>query len=176
MKLYEINEEYTNYLISFDSTVMYKKDSRKYVGVVLKIGDYKYFAPLTSPKTKHKKMSNSLKVMLIYSKGQHIGTISISNMIPVLDYSVVTSVNIKTLIISNDIDIRKYGMLLSRQIKEINKQNFEKELLRKAHAMYQNQIKNYNQNITNFRLLEEKIKEYKLSQKIGSPQGTTFKL
>lgn len=176
MKLYEINEEYTDYLMSFDSTVMYKKDNRKYVGVVLKVGNYKYFAPLTSPKLKHKRLSDSLKVMLIYSKEQHIGTISISNMIPVLDYSVVSSVNIKTLIDSNDQNISKYGMLLSRQIKEINKQNFSKELLRKAHALYQSQIKNYSQNITNFKLLEEKIKEYKMNHKISSPPGTTFKL
>ena len=33
-------------------------DSRKYIGVLLDFGDYKYFAPLSSPKEKHKYMNN----------------------------------------------------------------------------------------------------------------------
>lgn len=176
MKLYEIDEDYTNYLSQFDSTVMYKKSTRKYVGVVLKIGDYKYFAPLTSPKPKHKNYVNSLNMVLIYSGVQHIGSISLNNMIPVYDIRVTKVVNIGTLINSTDKDMSKYGMLLKRQIQEINKLNFKNELLRKAKVLYEKQINYLSEHTTNFKLLEEKAKKYRVNHKISSPPGTTFKL
>lgn len=176
MKLYEIDEVYTDYLRKFDSTVMFKKGSRKYVGVILKIGDYIYLAPLTSPKQKHKCYTKSLNMVLIFSGKQHIGSISLINMIPVYDIRVTKVVNIGRLINSTDKDTSKYGMLLKRQIKEINKVNVKNELMRKAKVLYEKQVNCSNEHTTNFKLLEEKAKEYKLNQKIGSPQGTTFKL
>ncbi len=61
MKFYHIKEEYIDYLRSFDSNVaINKNESRPYVGVILEIGAIKYYAPFTSPKSKHLKMKNSI--------------------------------------------------------------------------------------------------------------------
>lgn len=69
----------------------YKTD-RKYVGVVLKINDFEYFAPLSSPKANdyfYKKGVKQVKkniipiIRLVTAKGHLLGKIKLSNMIPV---------------------------------------------------------------------------------------------
>ena len=44
-----INENYLNYLKSFDKNIR-DKSNRPYIGIVLKINGKEYFAPLSSPK------------------------------------------------------------------------------------------------------------------------------
>ena len=56
MKIYELNEEYIDYLHSIDNKVENSKGkdyqfSRKYLGVILEINNFKYFAPLSSSKS-----------------------------------------------------------------------------------------------------------------------------
>ena len=61
MRFYHITETYINYLRQFDQMVYKdKNESRPYVGVVLSVGGIQYFAPFTSPKSKHLRMKNSL--------------------------------------------------------------------------------------------------------------------
>ena len=55
LRLYTIDADYLKYLSEVDERVMYwngstYKSERKYIGVVLKINDFEYFAPLSSPK------------------------------------------------------------------------------------------------------------------------------
>lgn len=51
LKLYYINNDYIDWLRKFDERVLYnKKQTRPYLGVVLKCSDCYYFAPLASPK------------------------------------------------------------------------------------------------------------------------------
>lgn len=56
MKLFEVTDAYINYMKQwFYKTMMdnkenFRRHSRKYLGIVLEINDYKYFAPLSSPK------------------------------------------------------------------------------------------------------------------------------
>lgn len=55
--IYNIDDDYIKYLSQFDNKVCdskigKRKHMRKYIGVVLAIGDIKYFAPLSSPKQK----------------------------------------------------------------------------------------------------------------------------
>ena len=61
MRFYHITETYINYLRQFDQMVYKNKnESRPYVSVVLSVGGIQYFAPFTSPKSKHLRMKNSL--------------------------------------------------------------------------------------------------------------------
>ena len=55
LKLYTVDDDYIEYLKHFDKQVMFSKGDdyltdRKYLGVVLEINGFKYFAPLSSPK------------------------------------------------------------------------------------------------------------------------------
>lgn len=53
-----IDYKYCDYLRNFDSKVCYnkgKKELRPFVGVLFTIDNFEYFAPLSSPKLKHKK-------------------------------------------------------------------------------------------------------------------------
>ncbi|WP_408070152.1 type III toxin-antitoxin system ToxN/AbiQ family toxin [Butyrivibrio sp. JL13D10] len=103
MKLYSISDEYIKYLRGkFPRVYSNKEDvrthTRKYLGVVLTIGDHNYYIPLSSPKDKHdyivvdgKKTirKDSLIVMRIVSKSGDAeelkGTLQIGTMIPVPD-------------------------------------------------------------------------------------------
>lgn len=63
LKLVKIDTEYCNYLRQFDDKVPYnydKKELRPFVGVLFKVNNIKYFAPLSSPKFKHLKLKNKL--------------------------------------------------------------------------------------------------------------------
>ena len=59
----KVDYKYCDYLRKFDYRVSYNKDKkelRPFVGVLFRIGDMEYFAPLTSPKPKHLKMRNTI--------------------------------------------------------------------------------------------------------------------
>lgn len=51
MKLYTIDDEYINYLSQYDNLIaLNKSKTRPYVGIVLRVNNISYFAPLYSPK------------------------------------------------------------------------------------------------------------------------------
>lgn len=84
LKLYEISEEYINYLLPSSPHLFHnkrndQKHSRKYIGVVMQIHDMKYFAPLSSFKPKHSKMKNSID----FIKLKQYAVINLNNMFPV---------------------------------------------------------------------------------------------
>ena len=62
LRLYKVSEDYIEFMREVDSenVRMNKGEKRPYVGVVLHINEHRYFAPLSSPKPKHKRMKNSL--------------------------------------------------------------------------------------------------------------------
>lgn len=59
---YTINPNYLRYLYETDSEVYYNPQywvtKKPFVGIVIGLGDYNYFIPLTSAKEKHKKWKN----------------------------------------------------------------------------------------------------------------------
>ena len=64
MKLYIISDKYINYLRKFDKKVYDNKEdtrkmTRKYLGVVLKINNFNYYVPLSSPKKTDYKVNYS---------------------------------------------------------------------------------------------------------------------
>ena len=63
MNWYVVDKKYINYLTQFDYRVGYVEygDRLKlHVGILLAIGDFHYYVPISSAKPKHQKMSNSL--------------------------------------------------------------------------------------------------------------------
>ena len=53
LKLYRIEEEYAKYIYNLDEKVLIAynvKNKRPFIGIILKINEIDYFAPLSSPK------------------------------------------------------------------------------------------------------------------------------
>ena len=84
LKLYEINANYITYLSAyaphlFQNKKSGQKNERKYIGVVLQINGFDYFAPLSSFKDKHKLMKEGLDFIKI----KDYAVINLNNMFPV---------------------------------------------------------------------------------------------
>lgn len=111
MKFYHITDAYIAYLKGYDARVAEnKKETRPYVGIVVQIGDVKYYAPFTSPKPKHLRMKNGKDFRKI--NGGQYGAINFNNMIPVPD-DVLLLIDI-----ANEPDLQ-YRRLLQNQYKAI---------------------------------------------------------
>ena len=85
LKIVKVDSTYCDYLRKFDNKVVYnknKKELRPFIGILFRIDDLEYFAPLTSPKPKHKKMKNKLDFFKI--KNGELGAVNFNNMIPVI--------------------------------------------------------------------------------------------
>ena len=83
-KIVRIDTDYCDYLKKFDTKVIYNKGPKKlrpFIGILFKINKWEYFAPLSSPKPKHKPMRNTLDFFKI--KNGELGAINFNNMIPV---------------------------------------------------------------------------------------------
>lgn len=101
LKIYSVSDRYIEYLRAENSNVYSNKvenrvHTRKYVGVVIEIADYKYYIPMSSPKNTDYQMAGGQKVIkksivpiirivVKNSKGEKElkGTLRISHMIPV---------------------------------------------------------------------------------------------
>lgn len=82
LKIYFISDEYIEYLRKFDSKVAYNKvPNRPYAGVVFIYNNYRYFAPLSSPKIKHLIMKENMVDIFKIDNGK-LGIINLNNMIP----------------------------------------------------------------------------------------------
>ena len=87
-RFYHIEEEYVNYLHRVDVKVQLNKgEHRPYVGVVLKIGKWKYYVPLESPKPNHINSKSGGPVLKL-DEGR-LGIMGFNNMIPVEDQYLV---------------------------------------------------------------------------------------
>lgn len=153
LKFYTINDNYINYLSKFDNHVSWnKQQKRPYLGIVLKIEKYLYFAPLYSYKTRYDKYKDNPSFIRIENrKGKRVSIIRFAEMIPVPKES------IKIL----DFDERgeKYRDLLQAEIDFINKN--KTIIYAKARKMYKNvvitKIPFYINIACNFKLLEQKL-------------------
>ena len=57
-KIVKVDANYCGFLRKYDEKVVYNaglKELRPFIGVLFKIDKFEYFAPLSSPKIKHKK-------------------------------------------------------------------------------------------------------------------------
>ena len=112
-----LDSKYCDYLRKFDNKVSYnkfEKQLRPFIGILFQIDTCEYFAPLSSPKLKHKNMKNTVDFFKI--KDGELGAVNFNNMIPVNEnnYSLV-DLNKETLTIAE----LKYQKLLREQLEEV---------------------------------------------------------
>ncbi|MCL2048413.1 MAG: type III toxin-antitoxin system ToxN/AbiQ family toxin [Defluviitaleaceae bacterium] len=84
LKLYTADVDYCKFLQKIDKCVPYihdEKHTRPFIGILLSVNGLNYFAPLASPKPKHKGMKNQIDFIKI--KGGEWGVINLNNMIPI---------------------------------------------------------------------------------------------
>lgn len=159
--LVQVNVNYCDYLRKFDNRVVYNKDKkelRPFIGVLFKVKDFEYFAPLLSPKKKHKTMKNNIDFIKI-DKG-NLGVVNFNNMIPVCknNYKLVNLDEIPT-----ETKDKKYYYLLQEQRKYLNA--YYAMIVNKAYKLYDlytddRLCVNIKKRCCNFKLLEEKCLEY----------------
>lgn len=157
INLYHADYEYCNYLYSIDRKVPIIKgikENRPFVGMILCVNEKNFFAPLTSPKTKHLYMKETQDFIKI-DNGK-FGGINLNNMIPI-PKRYLHLLNI------DEIQDKKYAKLLKIQIEWLNKYKYKIE--DKAEKLYYSVISNNAQinliqRCCNFKLLEEKCYEY----------------
>ena len=148
LRLYTIDTDYLKYLFDIDNRVMYwegntYRTDRKYIGIVLEINDFKYFAPLSSPKPNdycYKKGVKQVKknvipiIRLVTDEGNLLGKIKLSNMIP------VKSEHITLYDINGEPD-KKYQSLVVKEMICIRKGR--DEIRKNALVLYNQKTKNY---------------------------------
>ena len=161
-KLVKIDSKYCDYLRQFDNRVMYNSDSkelRPFVGVLFKVNDYEYFAPLCSPKLKHLNMRNAIDFFKI-DDGK-LGAINFNNMVPVkVDNYELVDLDSDKIILSE----RKYQKLLKQQLLWLNENYIQvKTKSFKLYDLYNKRrlSKNIMDRCCNFKLLEDKCNIYK---------------
>ena len=168
LKLYEVDNNYIDYLQKYDEKVLnYSgekyKVNRKYLGILLKINEFIYIAPLSSPKNKDydldKKIKKSTKIIIRIKKIQKdkerlLGTIKLNFMIPIYNTKVIKKYDVKA---EKD---KKYKNLIQEQLVFIRKE--EKMIIKRAENLYKQKLKDpsYLKDTVNFILLEEKSKNY----------------
>lgn len=164
LNFYTIDENYIDYLSKFDKHIAYNKNqTRPYIGVVIIVKGQYYFAPLFSPKQKHRTYKDNLSFFKIINKKSRndLGIIRFSDMIPVPQENVYLL----------DIKDKSYGYkrLISEQYSYINIPENKEKIINKAERIYNivtrdsksKMAKFYKDLSCNFKLLEEKSLEYK---------------
>lgn len=165
LNFYIIDDNYISYLSQFDKHIAYNKSQKRpYIGVIIIVNEYYYFAPLFSPKQKHKTYKDNLtffKIVNIKTKTD-LGIIRFSDMIPVPQecVSILDSKN------------KSYGYkrLLSEQYSYINQPQNKQKIIDKAEKIYNIVTKNsrsqmarfYKELSCDFKLLEEKSNNYNI--------------
>ena len=157
LKLVRISEKYVKFLSQVDNRVPYNsknKKGRPFIGILLTIDKALYFAPLSSPKEKHKHMPNNIDFIKI-DNGKS-GVINLNNMIPVPESEI-------SIIKFNTILEKYYKHLLEEQLQwcmtnETKIKDRAKELRTKnVKDKLPNKIKN---RCCDFRLLEKQLEKY----------------
>ena len=152
--LVRLDTDYCNYLRKYDYRVPYNfdgKEKRPFVGVLFEVHNFKYFAPLSSPKEKHKNMKSSIDGKL--------GAINFNNMLPVTDKNIII-IDLNNQHGNNE---KHYIKLLRQQLYWLNRHN--SKVYSRSQKLYNKYVNNkLNINIRkrccDFKLLEEKCKIY----------------
>lgn len=113
LRLYRVSDKYIRFLKGTDSRVQDNKNRRRpYVGVVLYVGEFRYFVPMESPKPNHANIKSGHHIIKL--DNGNLGLLGFNNMIPVHDSALIP------FDIDNEPDL-KYADLLRRQVSTINR-------------------------------------------------------
>lgn len=167
LMLVRLDTKYCDFLRKYDDKVPYnynEKEFRPFVGVLFEVNNCMYFAPLSSPKQKHLKLKT--KIDFLKLDNGKLGAINFNNMLPVTEKNIIKLDLDKECLTKSE---EKYTKLLKEQIYWLNR-NDEKLYVRskKLYDKYLNGTldKNIAKRCCNFKLLEEKCKEYKRKQNV----------
>ena len=160
-KIVKVDSKYCDYLRQYDNKVIYnagKKELRPFIGILFIVDTVEYFAPLSSPKSKHLDLKNTIDLVKI--DGGQYGVVNFNNMIPVteMNYELFDLTSIPT-----TTEQLNRQNLLKTQLRWLN--NNIKMVKGKAIRLYNSYKKGILPNrikdrCCNFTLLEEKCKEY----------------
>ena len=151
-KFYDIDKNYVNFLKSFEEkipNISYEKRDKFMCGVVLKINNFDYFAPVSSFKKQQR-----TNFLIKNSKNKEVGSIRLSFMFPVP----------KELAIIKDFKKEElnYRRLLNEELSYCN--NHSSKIYRKAEFIYNSVCDKTNdimvKNCCDFKLLEKKSFQY----------------
>lgn len=158
IKIYEIDAAYIDYLVPYAPHLFHNRqkgqaNERKYIGVVLQINGFDYFAPLSSFKPKHRKMKEGLDFL----KVEDYAVINLNNMFPV-PISECRYVNF------NQVRDPSYRSLLLAEYRFIK--SIQEKIRKNAAALYRHKQINGDKTplakrCNDFVLLETKCKEYR---------------
>ena len=162
LEIYEIDSAYIEYLSNFEEHLFKNKKitqdfSRKYIGIILEINGFKYFAPLSSFKPKHKRLCETVD----FIKVGIYAVINLNNMFP-------APINLCNSVKIENIKNEHYRNLVRAEYRII-KQKTE-QIINNAKDVYNHKMINdgkskLSQRCNNFRKLEMKCKEYKIPGK-----------
>lgn len=157
INLYEIDSQYIQYLSNFEQHLFHNAKitqsfSRKYIGIILKINGFDYFAPLSSFKDKHKCLTETKDFMKI---GMY-SVINLNNMFP------APLTLCKQVIITDVKDIHYKNLLQAeyRIIRQRTEQIFQNSKYVYEHKMLNDGKSKLSQRCSDFKLLEQKCKEW----------------
>ena len=167
-KLYFITltSNYLKYLGIYENKVSLKAN-RPFIGIVFKVNNKEYFAPLSSPKEKHKRMKTNIDFFKI-DKG-NLGIVNFNNMIPVINNDLCRNkLDLEMLSKSLNTDDIKYFRLLKNQLEYCERN--KNIILAKAEKIYNIFTKNLDKlsesqkkmyrRVNNFKVLEHASKEF----------------
>lgn len=127
IRICQVDTAYLDFLRQYDYRVSTNPTgTRKFIGVLLEVVGHQYYAPLSSPKPKHAKISSKALDVHKINDGR-FGIINLNNMVPVPDIALLNYD------IESELD-SKYKSLLLNQMEYI--QSSEAEIIRKASALY----------------------------------------
>ncbi|MBO4516057.1 type III toxin-antitoxin system ToxN/AbiQ family toxin [bacterium] len=162
LEIYEIDSAYIEYLSNFEEHLFKNKKitqnfSRKYIGIILEINGFMYFAPLSSFKPKHKRLCETID----FIKVGIYAVINLNNMFP-------APLNLCKAIKIEKIKNEHYRNLVRAEYRII-KQKTE-QIINNAKDVYNHKMINdgkskLSQRCNDFRNLEIKCKEYKIPSK-----------
>lgn len=160
LRLYQIQDSYIEHCMLLDAGVTRSKEAhekfdRKYVGIIMEINGFSYFAPLSSSKVKHETMRESIDFIKIEDENGLYAVLNLNNMIPVPSIAVIN------LDISDEQDV-KYRDLLKKE-REIILSKKDK-IIKNAENLYEKVAIQKNTRLSerccDFKLLETKIPSY----------------
>ena len=169
LNFYIIDNNYIKYLSKFDKHIAYNKnEKRPYIGVIIIVNEHYYFAPLFSPKQKHKTYIVNLNFLKIINQNK-------KNYLFIIIFSVLLPVQHECVYLL-DTQNKSYGYkrLISEQYSYINKSENKTKIIEKAEKIYNIVTNNskskmaifYKNLSCNFKLLEEKSAEYIIKRNV----------
>ena len=151
LKFYEVNVEYIEYLKKKGDSkipnISYKNHKKFFCGIVLKVNNFNYFAPVSSY---NKKVHTNF---LIMDKEKTISSLRFSFMFP----CPIECLNQKDFTLEDN----KYQVLLRKELHycNINREKIVKQA-KEVYRLGLNKNTRKKFNICNFKLLEQKCLEY----------------